>query len=846
MNHNIGKWCPLLGRFRTDDNQIGSTKLERMFSHRLVEQRKQVCCIDDTTEEPRKAWDLVSTPCQLNNIQSERQKDEIANKQRSRLREKLESSSEALAQPKYRKILGAKSELVALADAKSRGTAKESPIRKLPINPPNPYIASGFESELEAILVQSPLTGDSSAHRRISIDEDSLASAWHSRPLVSPKSAPVEWRDLLEARDLERLEDGEYLNDNLIEFYLKYLKIQLEQTSPETAKKVYFFNTFFFASLTRKGKRGINYDAVQKWTRSIDIFSYDYVVVPICESQHWYVAIICNLPTLFKDQGIGETLPEDEPPQTPQFDSFRDHCVQLSVGSPDHKLGQTMALSAGELESSIREIDAPLEHYPSKSFEDLSLEPCHRKPPELEAEPCAAQATNGHSDSGPSDQSLPDTQAAKQVVQTAVHKETDSKPVELREKVISEGCNLKAHTDKKKKQRTAPARPRINPNIPLIITFDSLGLAHPHTNKALKDYLAAEGKAKRAIDLDISQLKGITAKKIPHQENYYDCGLFLLGYIAKFLEGPKDFISRVIGQDYLDEDWATLIPRNLRAKIRVQIRTLLSDQERKERDCIAKADWCHSEQRLVSEESSSLHTTHPEETPLQAKHAEQTSRTVLAPTRSPRMESPPLEGSLVQGTELYRMNGHAREPSPPRDLARPEMKASHMTFVPEGHLHDAVSPIQSIAPGKDRFFENALPALETETWQPSTVDANYSTQRRGAQLSQDSPDPLHEPVIFVRGDSPTPQLENPTPPPREGSSISSEIHSSSLKYAGDCEQYSRYFPNDPEASIDRPTIIQDSQPSSIVDPQENQEVHQELTPRGKPSTRSAPIYVEID
>lgn len=803
-------------------------------------QEKQVYCIDDTTEESRKAWDLVSTPCQSNNIQSKRLQDEIAIKQRPRLREKLEPSSEALAQPRYRKILGAKSELVTMADAKNRGTARESPIRKLPLNPPNPYIASGFESEIESIHVQSPPTGDSSAHPRVSINEDSLASAWHSRPLASPGSTPVEWRDLLEVRDLERLEDGEYLNDNLIEFYLKYLKIQLEQTSPETAKKVYFFNTFFFASLTRKGKKGINYDAVQKWTRSIDIFSYDYVVVPICEAQHWYVAIICNLPTLFKDRGIGETLPEDEPPQG-QFDSSRDHRVELPAGSSDHRFGQTLALSVGELESSIRERDAPIEQYPSKSFEDLSLEPCHGKPPELEAEPCAAQATNVHSDSGPSDQRLPDTQAEKQVVQTAVHEETDSKPIELREKVISEGCNLKAPTDKRKKQRTAPARPRNNPNIPLIITFDSLGLAHSHTNKVLKDYLAAEGKAKRAIDLDISQLKGITAKDIPLQENYSDCGLFLLGYIAKFLEGPKEFISRVIGHSYFNEDWATLIPGNLRAKIRAQIRTLLSDQARKERDSIAEADWRHSQERHVSEESS-LHPTHPEEQPVQAKHAEQASRTVLAPTRSPRMESPPLDGSLVQGTELYRMNGHAREPSPPQ----PGMKALHMTFIPEGHLHDAVSPTQNIAPGKDRFFENALSTHETETWQPSNVDTNYSTQRRGAQLSQDSPDPLHEPVIFVRGDSSTPQLGNPTPPPQESPSISSEIHSSSLKYAEDSEQHSKYFSHDPDASIDRHTIIQDSQPSSVVDPQENQETHQELTPRGKPSTRSAPIYVEID
>lgn len=823
--------------FAADGNQTGSEKLDRMFAHRLEEQ--QVYFIDETTEEPRKTWDLVSTPCQLNNTKSERQKDGIGTRQSSRLRDNLESSVEALTQSRCRNIVGTKSELVALANAKSRATAKEPPTRKALSNPPSPSV---LESEIGAIHQQSPLTEASSAHPRLSIDEHSLASAWHSRPLVLPQSTPVEWKDLLEARDLERLDEGEFLNDNLIEFYLKYLKNQIEQTSPEMAKKVYFFNTFFFASLTRKGKRGINYDAVQKWTRSIDIFSYDYVVVPICESQHWYVAIICNLPTLFKGQGIAETLSEDEPLQAPQDDNFRDQCVELPAGSPDRGFDQTMALSVGELVSLVKETETPIEQYPSK-FEDLSLESCHGKSPEIDTEHCVAQITNGNSDFGTSDQSLPNAQTAKQVVQNSVRNETDSRPADLGEKFVRRGCNLKAHKDKKKKGRPTPPGPRIDPNIPLIITFDSLDQSHPQTNKALKDYLAAEGKAKRAIDLNTSQLKGITAKQIPHQENFSDCGLFLLGYIAKFLEGPKTFISRVIGQNYADEDWATLIPRNLRSKIRAQIRTLLSDQERKDRDITAKADWRHSQQRQVHEESSSLHTTHPEATPLQAKHAEHVSRTLIAPAGSPQKESIPLEESIVQEAGLYQVNGHARELSPPRDPAQPEMQASHMPFVMEEHLHDAESPTQNIVPGKDSFLENALPVHETETCQSSVVDMNHSTQLREAQLLQDSADHFCELVISVRGDSPTPRLESPSPQPQEDSSIGTKIHSSSGKFTEDVEQYSKYIPIDTQASIEQPTVIQDSQPNSVVDPLENQEVPRELTPQRKRSTRSAPIVV---
>jgi sentrin-specific protease 7 len=47
---------------------------------------------------------------------------------------------------------------------------------------------------------------------------------------------------------------------------------------------VYFFNTHFYTKLTEKaGRNIINYQAVARWTSRVDIFSYDYIVVPINE-----------------------------------------------------------------------------------------------------------------------------------------------------------------------------------------------------------------------------------------------------------------------------------------------------------------------------------------------------------------------------------------------------------------------------------------------------------------------------------------------------------------------------------------------------------------------------------
>lgn len=120
-------------------------------------------------------------------------------------------------------------------------------------------------------------------------------------PVVYPtqgiRKATVDWVDL------ERLDEGEFLNDNIISFYLRYfsygvpllptvltlsryLEHQLEQTNPEQLKRIYMFNTFFYDRLVSNRRRAktVNYDAVSKWTSKVDIFSFDFVIVPINES----------------------------------------------------------------------------------------------------------------------------------------------------------------------------------------------------------------------------------------------------------------------------------------------------------------------------------------------------------------------------------------------------------------------------------------------------------------------------------------------------------------------------------------------------------------------------------
>ncbi|KAI0789620.1 hypothetical protein C8Q75DRAFT_144894 [Abortiporus biennis] len=93
--------------------------------------------------------------------------------------------------------------------------------------------------------------------------------------------------------DINRLNDGEYLNDTVIEYGLKLCLADIREKNPELADQVYVFSTFFYKKLNVKDKEQ-GYSSVRKWTNKVDIFSKKYIIVPINEHLHWYLAIIVN------------------------------------------------------------------------------------------------------------------------------------------------------------------------------------------------------------------------------------------------------------------------------------------------------------------------------------------------------------------------------------------------------------------------------------------------------------------------------------------------------------------------------------------------------------------------
>ncbi|KAA6413456.1 MAG: Ulp1 protease [Lasallia pustulata] len=443
----------------------------------------------------------------------------------------------------------------------------------------NPHVTRSAVPRIK--LSPSPFEGVA-PNLRYSKTHD-LGPRW-SKPLIYPKVGKK--KTTVEYVDIERLDEGEFLNDNLIGFYLRILECQLEQKDPDLAKTIYFFNTYFFASLTNtpRGKRGINYEAVQKWTRSVDLFQYDYVVVPINESAHWYVAIICNLPFINRSGGATN----DETTASPNIAQITER--DASDDRPASPLQQARPNTVKEdvFTSLEMELEKPDEQATRDSFAEMNLGDGMDKPPHGLGDSDTMKHRRSAVDKGEEERSvIARDHANMDMAEPAANGDEDigngQDEETLEQAGEVQGLPLKAPVSVRRGKRKSFPPPKVShPDQPTIITLDSLGLAHAPTVRILKDYLHEEGKTKRdGMEWEDTQIKGMTAKQIPLQDNFCDCGLFLLGYVEKFLEDPRGFVSRTLRREFNEKkDWPDMVPSQLRSNIRELILRLHMEEKR--------------------------------------------------------------------------------------------------------------------------------------------------------------------------------------------------------------------------------------------------------------------------
>lgn len=92
--------------------------------------------------------------------------------------------------------------------------------------------------------------------------------------------------------DLKTLRPPNWLNDEVINFYFELISQRSNQNT--TYPRLHIFNTFFYSKLKSSG-----YESVKRWTRKVDIFSFDMILIPIHLGIHW-----CCAEINFKERSI--------------------------------------------------------------------------------------------------------------------------------------------------------------------------------------------------------------------------------------------------------------------------------------------------------------------------------------------------------------------------------------------------------------------------------------------------------------------------------------------------------------------------------------------------------------
>lgn len=90
---------------------------------------------------------------------------------------------------------------------------------------------------------------------------------------------------ILKGRDLRTLDDFNWLNDEVINFYMRLIEVR--GVEEEDYLNVRAMNSFFYVKLARDG-----YQSVKRWTKDVDIFTFDIVLIPIHLDAHWCMVTI--------------------------------------------------------------------------------------------------------------------------------------------------------------------------------------------------------------------------------------------------------------------------------------------------------------------------------------------------------------------------------------------------------------------------------------------------------------------------------------------------------------------------------------------------------------------------
>ncbi|KAL7625664.1 hypothetical protein AAE478_004885 [Parahypoxylon ruwenzoriense] len=452
-------------------------------------------------------------------------------------------------------------------------------------------------------------------------------------------------RAIVDKEDIPRLDEGQFLNDNLIVFYLRHLQHSLEANRPDLAQRIYFQNTFFYEKLKpTRAHQAIHYESVKAWTSKVDLFTKDYIIVPINECSHWYVAIIYNAPKLLPSSNEADVSDGARPKNAITIEDDAGDSRDVSYASPRSYHAENLTNEETVATTAQNDVVNNLSRMSINSPE----------PPNSETKQPIATGQEKQ------DRDVRLVDREQEVVE-AIRGKDD--PKTEAEQISPPNDNL---SRRKPIKRHSMASRKHSPDQPRIITLDSLGMTHYPACNYLRQYLIAELKDKKGIEIPNPGSLGMTAKDVPQQTNHCDCGLYLLGYIQELLKAPDTFVRSLLQHDD-DIVWG-LDPSQLRNDIRELLFQLQKEQQEREdahKEEKRKASLS-KRSKVASEQVSPRQDASPAKEQAVEQHASE----------------PVKEGAAVKEESVATPKMKSPVPQPSRRESRPSSSSVESHHIP--------------------------------------------------------------------------------------------------------------------------------------------------------------------
>ncbi|XP_070788997.1 sentrin-specific protease 6 isoform X4 [Pituophis catenifer annectens] len=373
--------------------------------------------------------------------------------------------------------------------------------------------------------------------------------------------------------DLHCLNEGEFLNDVIIDFYLKYLV--LERLKKEDADRIHVFSSFFYKRLNQRERRNLQetskltiqqkrHGRVKTWTRHVDIFEKDFIFVPLNEAAHWFLAVICfpglekpiyeanpyyqeNVSIQVKSSSLDQDRSASSPvcaemdllqqsPLTRKLFSKK-HIAELTDTNTDSEESEPLYCKRNSSEKSgfkklnhlntveeFRTMESICPKHDLKTSEANGMQNEHKI--HIQANDGLQKIRLNCSEKSADSNKLNEDELID-FSEDQDNQENSSDDDGL----ADDNCNSEL------------GQWHLKPTIckqPCILLMDSLrGPSRSNVVRTLREYLEVEWEVRKGSRRSFSKdvMKG-SNPKVPQQNNFSDCGVYVLQYVESFFETP--------------------------------------------------------------------------------------------------------------------------------------------------------------------------------------------------------------------------------------------------------------------------------------------------------------------